>query len=155
MKYTPDMPDFPDINTIVGIMDNDCSVNETHAMAAVRDGDPSIEVLLMMHCGQEHVRYIDQDDVFSLSHVPDAENCITIAKQKLRLPHVLCSPWKRADQTIEELERRNQMFTEWQQSPWLRGELILLLDEDRKTELCGYDLYYDSHSGLHCTKGGC
>ena len=39
-------------------------------------------------------------------------------------------------------------MAEWQNNPWLQGELILLLDNDNSTHLCGYRLYYDFEVGL-------
>ena len=53
---------------------------------------------------------------------------------------------------LEELKRRSAALDEWQQSPWLQGELVLLLDQDNATTLNGYCLTYDRETGLHCTK---
>lgn len=36
----------------------------------------------------------------------------------------------------------------WQLSPWLRGELILLLGQDNRAELNGYLLSYSFEKGL-------
>lgn len=146
------MTRFAKTNTLVGLMDCDYRADDAHAEAAVRDGEPSIDVLLMTRCPDGGISPIDSREVFSLDHVPDAESCKAIARRRLRLPRALCSPWQRANQTIDELERRNAAFAEWRQSAWLRGELILLLDENRSAELCGYRLTYDSETGLHCAK---
>lgn len=87
-----------------------------------------------------------------LDHVPDGETCRLIARQRVRLPRVLCAPWQTAEQTIAEVKRRNAIFAEWQQSPWLRGELILLLDAEGIAHLNGWQLSYDQRTGLKCTK---
>lgn len=51
--------------------------------------------------------------------------------------------------TIHELERFNKQYLlSWQESPWLKGELILLLDEDQHADLNGYQLFYDKDIGL-------
>ena len=39
-------------------------------------------------------------------------------------------------------------LAEWQQSPWLRGELFLLLDENGRTMLNGIPLRYSRTDGL-------
>ena len=39
-------------------------------------------------------------------------------------------------------------LAEWQQSPWLRGELFLLLDENGRTMLNGIPLRYSRADGL-------
>ena len=144
-------PDFPWLNTMTGLMDGDYRGDEPHAQAAVRDGDPSIEVLLMKTCG-EQATFAGGGPLIPTDHVPDRETCMEIARQRIRLPRALCVPWQRADQTIEELKRRSAVLDEWQQSPWLQGELVLLLDQDNATTLNGYCLTYDRETGLHCTK---
>lgn len=40
------------------------------------------------------------------------------------------------------------MFGLWQQSPLLRGELILLLDDHLTAQLAGQVLQYDRENGL-------
>ena len=73
---------------------------------------------------------------------------MAIARQRIRLPRILCTPWN-IDRTIDELERMNsRLFYAWQESAWLRGELILLLDHNFSAELCGYHLIYDKNLGL-------
>lgn len=37
---------------------------------------------------------------------------------------------------------------EWQGSPWLKGELFLILDDKCSADLCGYRLTYDQYDGL-------
>lgn len=148
-----DFPDFPEMNTIDGLFDDDFRGDEPHAQAAVRDGDPAVEMLLMKKQG-EYVTFVsgESTQLLKMDHVPDQETCMEIAKQRIRLPRVLCVPWQTAERTIDEVETRNAMLKEWQQSPWLRGELILLLDADNTTRLNGRLLRYDRQTGLHCTK---
>lgn len=55
----------------------------------------------------------------------------------------------RWEQTIDALEARNrEVFGLWQQSPLLRGELILLLDDHLTAQLAGQVLQYDRENGL-------
>ena len=53
------------------------------------------------------------------------------------------------EQTIDALEARNrEVFGLWQQSPLLRGELILLLDDHLTAQLAGQVLQYGRENGL-------
>jgi CRISPR-associated endonuclease/helicase Cas3 len=59
------------------------------------------------------------------------------------------------DKTIAELEHLNsELFYVWQESSWLRGELILLLDDNFSADLCGYHLIYDQNLWINYVKGG-
>ena len=146
-------PDFPWMETMTGLMDCDYRGDDQRAQAAVRDGDPSIDMLLLQ-LGDGRIMLTDEksDLRLPLDHEPDQETCRLIARQRIRLPRVLCAPWQTAERTIDEVKRQNAIFAEWQQSPWLRGELILLLDADGTTCLNGWRLSYNQRTGLLCTK---
>ena len=47
---------------------------------------------------------------------------------------------------LEDLFKQN--FMEWAKSPWIHGELILLLDEKFSATLGGVQLYYSEEDGL-------
>ena len=50
---------------------------------------------------------------------------------------------------IDELEADNRrLLAQWQFSPMLRGELVLLLDETLTAHLAGMTLQYDRENGL-------
>ena len=50
---------------------------------------------------------------------------------------------------IDELEADNRrLLAQWQLSPMLRGELVLLLDETLTAHLAGMTLHYDRENGL-------
>lgn len=70
----------------------------------------------------------------------------TVATCTLALPIELC----RID-VIEDLERRNY-FPAWEQSSWLEGQLVLVLDERGEAELHGHRLRYDRWDGLVVTR---
>ena len=70
----------------------------------------------------------------------------------MNLPRAFCVG-KNLDRTIEELERMNsQVIPEWQQSFWIKGELILLVDEAYSAELCGFHITYTQEEGLRYGK---
>lgn len=130
--------------------------SEKIAEASVRDGVSSIEVLLMKRNGDGSIGFVtegfQEEPPLSPQRVPDSEEGWKIARQRLRLPHLFSKLWNLSD-SIHELEERNRKeLAQWQESPWLRGELILLLDETGSTELGTYMLAYDYQKGLVCER---
>ena len=76
------------------------------------------------------------------------EEALKIARQKLRLPAVFGKEWN-VKRVIDELEADNRrLLAQWQLSPMLRGELVLLLDETLTAHLAGMTLHYDRENGL-------
>ncbi|MGP4102534.1 CRISPR-associated helicase Cas3' [Nonomuraea sp. KM90] len=84
--------------------------------------------------------------------VPQPRRGRIVAGCGLRLPYQFSFP-KVLDQAIEELEHKNYVPA-WQSkdSYWLAGELILVLNENCRTRLAGYDLRYTSTDGLEVTR---
>lgn len=147
---------FPQLNSLDDWMaEAMTSSDDAAARAAVRDGDSSIDVLVMMRKNdgrvhflpwQEHGRAVDTDSP------PQPEIALQIAKQRLQLPRIFSKPWN-MEKTIKELENENRNYlSQWQLSSMLRGELILLLDEYMSARLAGMTLYYDKDKGLVCRK---
>jgi len=130
---------------------------EKVAEASVRDGDSTIEIILMKAGDDKKILFLNEADnkiIHSLSAdiTPDNREGRLIAKQRLHLPHVLCRSWN-IGKTLEELEDMNQeKLPQWQLSAWLKGELILLLDENNTAELNGYKLVYSTETGLQYIK---
>lgn len=116
--------------------------------ASVRDGEDGLEVLAVQQrgngwfvlpwiggCGGVE---LPKDDP------PAPRLARAVAQCSLRLPRQL-SVW-RVDQVIGELEPQGRAA--WQQSPWVRGELILPFDEDLTAEVAGFRLRYSRRDGL-------
>ena len=79
---------------------------------------------------------------------PSREEARRIARQKLRLPAAFSRRW-RIDGVIRELEEVNRCFLpRWQEAPLLRGELVLLLDENLTAYLADTTLRYSRENGL-------
>lgn len=138
--------------TINGMLEKDVSDSEHQGLAAVRDGEPAISVLVMVSDPKNgrigFLPWQNGGQFFSASHVPCAEDCREIAKQQLKLPAVFSKPY-RVDGVIRELEEATATHAkEWQQSSWLNGELLLLLNGDLETTLAGYRLRYEKEQGL-------
>ena len=148
-------------NTMNSLLKTMVDDEEGLGEATVRDGAFSVQVLVMMRYDDETIGcfpWIDNGVRVSRSRRPSDESngeAWQIARQKLTLPHVFCVG-KNAKQVIRELEQQNKVdLPQWQESKWLKGELVLLFDKiDGKyhSELLDYDLWYDQDKGLSYEK---
>ena len=128
------------------LLDDDVG-GSRQAEASVRDGEETIEVLLMI-CGEEgDFRFLPWRNggsgVSTLSSLSDSE-AIAIARERIRLPAFYSKTynWNR---TIDEL---NAMPERWRDNVLLNRELLLLLDENLECELLGRKLRYSKEYGL-------
>ena len=75
-----------------------------------------------------------------------------IAGQTIRLPFAIVNSSKikdLIDKTIRELETNMQsLHNKWKDDIWLRGALVLELNENNLTTLNGFNLKYSSKLGL-------
>jgi CRISPR-associated endonuclease/helicase Cas3 len=83
-----------------------------------------------------------------LEHTPPPDLARVVASCTLSLPYELCRI-----EAIEELEKSYD-FPAWRQSPWLDGELVLVLDARGEAEVWGHRIRYDPHDGLSVTRAG-
>ena len=143
--------DFQELNTLDGWMQNVGAHSDAAARAAVRDGDPSVEVLAMQRRADGSIHFLPWQEngrAVASDQPPQPEDALQIARQKLRLPAVFGKVWK-VDEVIRELEADNRSgLAAWQLSPLLHGELVLLLDENLTAHLAGMELCYDRENGL-------
>ncbi|NLO47360.1 MAG: CRISPR-associated helicase Cas3' [Clostridiales bacterium] len=121
--------------------------------ATVRDGEDSVEAIVVMKkngkicllpwIGNPNGAEIPRDGI------PHNDIARVLAGCSVRLPSVFGKEWM-ADRVISELEEVyiNENLHLWQKSKWLKGELLLVLDEKLRTKLCGYSLRYDREYGL-------
>ena len=139
------------LNTLDDWMQNEGARSDPAARAAVRDGDPSVEVLVMQSRADGSIHFLPWQEggsAVAADSPPPPETALKIARQKLRLPAVFGKAWK-VDEVIRELEADNRSrLAAWQLSPLLHGELILLLDENLTARLAGMELCYDCENGL-------
>lgn len=123
------------------------------ARAAVRDGELSIEVLVMEKKADGSIHFLpwQYDGVAVDADVkPSTETCYAIRKQLLRLPRVF-SREDKIGNCIRCLEKQNTLLKAWQEAPLLRGELVLLLekkDGELTTDLSDVRLTYIEKVGL-------
>ena len=139
---------------ICGMLENLPSYDDEDGCRNVRDSDSTIEVLLLRR-DADGVRMLNTDPdkkAFQTSILPEEDECIEIARQRIRLPRIFGQSFI-VKNIVNELERKQEEISIWKQSPWLRGELIFLLDSDSSANLCGYKFVYDSEIGLRFEKG--
>lgn len=151
----PKMSRIEALNSIVGMLDHPVGSDKA-GEAAVRDGMSSIDVLIMCRKSDELIGFLPWLKGAGLRRdsVPADEEARKIAMQRLRLPFVF-GIGKNKDEVLEILEHENSnLLPLWQESPWLKGELIMLLDENGNRELCNYKLQYIKETGLHYERIG-
>jgi CRISPR-associated endonuclease/helicase Cas3 len=117
----------------------------------VRDGGDSIEVVVLQR-GRDGVDRIPDwvgvgagEPLPLRQHPVPYDQARALARCTLRLPFVL-SQGPVGDQVVEELER--DWFDGWQHSPFLSGQLALVLDDDCTARLADHHLRYDRRIGL-------
>lgn len=158
-KYLVPQPevdeDFQELNTLDGWMQDEGARSDSAARAAVRDGDPSVEVLVMQRQMDGSIHFLPWQEggsAVAADSPPPPETALKIARQKLRLPAVFGKAWE-VDEVIRELDADDRRWlAAWQLSPLLHGELVLLLDEDLTAHLADMELCYDRENGLEYRK---
>ena len=138
--------------SLVGWLHTTASDNEEKGRAQVRNGEDSLEVILLdLHRvgGQEEPRTLPCQPggtvhIIPTDRVPDPKVVRAMALSAVRLPASL-SNTRVIDQVIDELER--WVVPAWQDEPQLRGQLFLLL-EDGRAHLGGKTLEYSPTTGL-------
>lgn len=134
-----------------GVGDADDSSN---GAAQVRDGGDSLEVLVVQRDADGGLLIPDWIEEHAGAQLPTDEQvpaalARTVAACALRLPPALCHGGI-VDCTIAALERNQH--TSFQQTPLLKGQLVLELDHERSTDLelgsTTFRLTYDVRRGL-------
>ena len=133
-------------------LNGDIKDNDINAVAAVRDGADSIEVIVIKMNEDKTfslLPHLSNGKKFRADECPDDEDCRKIAMQRLRLPAIFAASWE-IDNTIECIENmdRSLNLINWQKSHWLKGELILVLDEKQKVKLKEYVISYSKDAGI-------
>jgi CRISPR-associated endonuclease/helicase Cas3 len=119
----------------------------------VRDTEDSLEVILVWQDDDGTVRLLPgqaarHGDPLGLpDHPPERELAFAAAASTVRLPAAM-TRGRAFDTVIGELETRPPHFTGWQQSPWLKGQLVLCLGPDLSAVINGWTLSYHPETGL-------
>lgn len=117
--------------------------------AQVRDTEDGIEVIVVQEvagqlCLLPWIENVGGEPVDSGISIPP-RLARALATCTVRLPPRLTSPW-RIDAVLDALEANG--LASWQSSEWLRGELVLILDENLRASVAGDELEYDRQLGL-------
>ena len=126
---------------------------EVKGLAQVRDSDPTIEVIPIIHTGDGY-RLITgrSSDELYMETVPTSSTAFDLASSTVRLP----ARFSRYEQVFEEVLDQLEPATPpgWLQSPFLKGQVALPLNEERSIELAGRTLVYDDELGLYDDTAG-
>ena len=88
---------------------------------------------------------VTEEFAFDITHTPSEEEAKQIARQRLRLPACLSDSNDKFNKLKAQLDI---MPKQWRFSEWLKGEWLLLLDENLEIELFGEKWKYDSCYGF-------
>ncbi|HRP99726.1 MAG TPA: hypothetical protein PK781_04610, partial [Terrimesophilobacter sp.] len=126
--------------------------DSAQGQAQVRDTEDSVEVVVVTRVDGVLRTLPDLKTGGDLLVPEDTKPSDTVARvvanSSIRLPYMLCAPWQ-IDGTVSGLEQN--AFTGWQQSPWLKGQLVLVLDAELHATLGEYSVRYDKRIGLTVT----
>ena len=148
-------------NSLVGFSDFDVPDPESprsKGKQQVRDATDSIEVIVLQRSTDGLLRLpaiagpgrtvIPEHD---LAEVPDVL-ARAMAATTVALPMAM-GRWHFDD--VEAALNSSLDYTKWDCSPWLKGQLALVLDANLRAEVAGFDVSYDERKGLmYSTKSG-
>lgn len=123
---------------------------EVRGAAQVRDADPVLEVLLVQQVpgGLRPLPWLGQgyeDLLLYADRCPEPREARAIASSSVRLPYWYSNPGS-FDAALVQLERA--FYKAWQESHYLKGQLLLVLDERFEAVLAGKTLRYSRELGL-------
>ncbi|EHI70385.1 CRISPR-associated helicase/endonuclease Cas3 [Streptococcus ictaluri] len=120
--------------------------NEEKAYAQVRDIEDTIEVIALKKINDGYGLFGDEKDISA--DIVEGDLAKQVAQNTLRLPLTL-SKFYNVDKTIEELERYYlKHFSNWSSSPWLKGSLGIIFDDNNEFIIKGFKLIYDEKYGI-------
>lgn len=119
----------------------------------VRDSEDGLEVILTQRIGGEVCHLDDGMNEHSgrpavplLDEPPPSGLARSLAASTVRLPGLMTRANAAFDRVVGALERNE--FESWRRSPWLQGQLTLVLDEDWRASVAGFAVHYDRDQGL-------
>ena len=131
------------------LLDDDAGEG-VEAEASVRDAEETIEVLVLRRDSDRQYSLLSGEAAFDVMQALDDHEAKCIVRERLRLPMTFSKSYH-FQQTMQELD---VMPMRWRESPWLKGEMLLLLDKNAETRLCDIQLHYSREYGLEQRKEG-
>jgi hypothetical protein len=139
--------------TLVGWLDNPHGESDVESVAAVRDTDDSLDVILIQHGSDGVFRMLPGKDGWNgepipADSVPSDDMSFALAGCKVSLPGKILHR-RGTRRVVSSLENvKVQLPPAWSKSSWLADEFFLVLDETMQCKFEGYNLTYDSIVGL-------
>jgi CRISPR-associated endonuclease/helicase Cas3 len=135
---------------------NEGNAGEERGRAQVREGEDTFEVLVVQSDAAGQWRLPDwlppdkyPGELLTTVEVPSRALRRVLAGCSVRLPGAVCRG-RHGDAVLAALE--DTCVEPWQDSPDLAGQLVLVLDDDGRAPLPGWDIEYDARSGLKVGK---
>ncbi|TPR39920.1 CRISPR-associated helicase Cas3' [Apilactobacillus micheneri] len=142
---------------LIGWLNNpneqDLEKSDAMGLAQVRDGEDSVEVIMVKSIGDNDYSLLSNDIPLKDS-VLNGDYVVTksLAENTIKLPNVLSKTYS-IEQTIDELEKFNKDYlANWQEQSWLKGSLGIILDENNQFIINGHILTYDNDLGMMIDK---
>lgn len=119
----------------------------------VRDSEDGLEVILTQTIAGQVCHLDDGLNAHSgrpavplLDEPPHPALARSLAASTVRLPGQMTRVDSDFDRVVRDLERHD--FESWRRSPWLQGQLTLVLDEDWRATVADFAVRYDRDQGL-------
>lgn len=129
-------------NKLLSKFVNDEVENSTKGEAAVRDIYDTIEVLVLIRKDNGHYSAVSEDRIFDTTYALSDIDKKFIAHERLRLPRIFSNSWEIISKELDIIPKK------WRETGLLKGELLLLLNENMETELLNKKLRYSKERGL-------
>lgn len=148
-----------DLTGWIDVVADEPDRSEEQGRSQVRDSEDSLEVIALwrdedgsLHlpsCAPEHPGALIPE---GLEWGTGSEQRLAreMASCTLSLPIQLTNPAV-IDRVIAELERTAD-YSGWQQSPWIKGQLVVVFGPDDCAFLAGFELHYSPDEGLVVTR---
>lgn len=143
-------------NDLIGwLEDSSVEADDARSRGAgkVRDSEDGLEVILtqriegqVCHLADGVNKYSGRPAVPLLDEPPPAGLARSLAASTVRLPGLMTRADADFDRVVRDLERND--FESWRRSPWLQGQLTLVLDEEWSASVGGFAVHYDRDQGL-------
>lgn len=121
--------------------------------AQVRDGGDSVEVMVLQRDREGVLRLPEGPGPLAGHSVPeflpvdDWHLARAMAETTISLPLSMCATPATVDKTVRALERALP-YDNWQSSPWIAGQLALVLDHDGTVRVADFNVVYSNELGL-------
>ncbi|WP_454300229.1 CRISPR-associated helicase Cas3' [Salana multivorans] len=140
--------------SLLGLLTNESGEAETSAAIAkqVRQADGGFEVVVLVN-DEDGLRLLPQfkdDRPVHRDVPPDRDTERLLARSMVRVPGWVVGNESWTDQVLDDLSQN--YFREWQRSPVLGGQLVLLLNRELAGRMGPFIVAYDAEVGLGVEK---